>query len=266
MGTNIIPDDFNWEKVYLDVTQQIFEGSNKENIDFTIFSLQESNTPTIPSPYISSEIVNWFGKSLFVSMTQVNFLLETTDWLYVTYNTSVKINLETQNFENGEWVSDFTETIYSKTGTAYSKYTLYINNSAMADETILIGDTQTAYSLPTNELFTRSCYVGNSRLGTYVANEIVSNYSSGKETATVLCSISNYYDEDGNQVKFDDGDNMVFEIYDVVIPMKYVVGDNDFVDIPISQTENQTPKSFVVIGVEIFYDGAVWQKLTLQEL
>ena len=36
-------------------------------------------------------------------------------------------------------------------------------------------------------------------------------------------------------------------------------------DVPISKKEDDTPKSFKVIGKKMIYDGAVWQELTLQE-
>jgi hypothetical protein len=52
--------------------------------------------------------------------------------------------------------------------------------------------------------------------------------------------------------------NMFFKIYDEVIPMTY--GSNG-VDKPMSNN-----KKFKVLGTKIFYDGAVWQELHLQEV
>lgn len=171
-------------------------------------------------------------------------------------------------------------------------------------------------------------------------------YSNGKETATILCDISDYYDTEGNKViykngisksnisftwdkfisaditqnyyrsfitltegkikqgdiiktingyiefeneanvgdkcwckiygKAEDAENifeigfatlerieqMTFSMYDKVIPRVY--GANG-VDKPMSKYKDGTPKKFKVLGTRIFYDGAVWQELTLQE-
>jgi hypothetical protein len=56
---------------------------------------------------------------------------------------------------------------------------------------------------------------------------------------------------------------MVFDIGDEVIPMIYGA---DGKDKPMSLYADATPKVFRVCGTKIFYDGAVWQELTLQEV
>lgn len=174
----------------------------------------------------------------------------------------------------------------------------------------------------------------------------LNEYKNGKETATILCDISDYYDTEGNKVIFQNGisksnisftwdkyisaditqnyyrsfitltkgnikqgdiiktingyiefetdanvgdkcwckiygkaedaenifeigfatieriEQMTFSMYDKVIPMVY--GANG-VDKPLSKYKDGTPKKFKVLGTRIFYDGAVWQELTLQE-
>lgn len=55
---------------------------------------------------------------------------------------------------------------------------------------------------------------------------------------------------------------LCFNIGDIVIPMVY--GANG-VDKPMSKYKDGSPKKFQVQGVRVFYDGAVWQELTLQE-
>lgn len=55
---------------------------------------------------------------------------------------------------------------------------------------------------------------------------------------------------------------LCFNIGDIVIPMTY--GANG-VDKPMSKYKDGSPKKFQVQGVRVFYDGAVWQELTLQE-
>lgn len=94
--------------------------------------------------------------------------------------------------------------------------------------------------------------------------DTLKEYSRGKETATIRCSISDYYDEEGNKVISVDNnvDKMVFDLYDIVIPMVY--GANG-VDKPLSKYKDGVTKTFKVLGTKIFYDGAVWQELSLQE-
>lgn len=57
-------------------------------------------------------------------------------------------------------------------------------------------------------------------------------------------------------------DKIHYEVGDIVIPMVY--GANG-ADKPMSKYANGTPKQFQVQGVRVYYDGAVWQELTLQE-
>lgn len=55
---------------------------------------------------------------------------------------------------------------------------------------------------------------------------------------------------------------MTFEIGDEVIPMVYTANG---IDEPISKKKDNSPKVFRIVGREIIYDGAVWQKIYLQE-
>ena len=91
-------------------------------------------------------------------------------------------------------------------------------------------------------------------------NNTLYNYINGKETAELLCSVGEYYDENGN-LAISTKDNalpMLFNQGDIVIPMVFAPNGND---VPMS-----AGKKFEVIGVEPIYDGAVWQKLTIQEI
>ena len=56
---------------------------------------------------------------------------------------------------------------------------------------------------------------------------------------------------------------MSFTIYDQVIPMVYGADGKDY---PMSIYRDGSPKVFQVLGVKIYYDGAIWQELSLQEL
>ena len=56
---------------------------------------------------------------------------------------------------------------------------------------------------------------------------------------------------------------MSFKMYDQVIPMVYGA---DGKDRPMSKNQDGSPKVFQVLGSKIYYDGAVWQELSLQEV
>lgn len=97
----------------------------------------------------------------------------------------------------------------------------------------------------------------------YLYGETLERYKNGKETAVIKCSISDYYDENGDIKISKSGDKMSFDIYDEVIPYAF----NDMgIDAPISTREDGESKIFQVVGIKFIYDGAVWQELTLQEV
>ena len=56
---------------------------------------------------------------------------------------------------------------------------------------------------------------------------------------------------------------MSFDIGDIVIPKVFGVDGNDR---PMSLYKNGNAKKFQVLGKKMFYDGAVWQELSLQEV
>ena len=125
------------------------------------------------------------------------------------------------------------------------------------------------FELPSNELVQseNTRYSGGADFFNYTSTKLVEKYRNGKETATILCSISDYYDYDDRANKVISIDNstgkMSFKMYDQVIPMVYGA---DGKDRPMSLYQDGTPKVFQVLGSKIYYDGAVWQELSLQEV
>lgn len=115
-----------------------------------------------------------------------------------------------------------------------------------------------------NEFFQNNVKYDGKNFANHISQNIVSKHKDGKETASVLCSISDYYDENGEKKISVSGDlgKMCFSIGDRVCPM---VLDTLGKDRPISYYQNGEKKEFFVRGVNTFYDGAVWQELTLQE-
>lgn len=142
----------------------------------------------------------------------------------------------------------------------------------LANQTVIVGNTEgnKPFSVDGNELMQTSNYYENQNC-LAIENSFsktLQHYSNGKETAILLCSISDYY-TDGGELKIsangkvgETPDSMVFQVGDEVIPM--VMG-TDGKDRPLSK-KNDSAKVFRVIGVKPYYDGAVWQEISLQEV
>ena len=123
---------------------------------------------------------------------------------------------------------------------------------------------QNPFSLNGSELLQSNGKVDTTALTKHLSDKILEQYKNGKETATILCGINDYYSTDGNMViSPQDGniDKMTFDIYDEVIPF---VMSNNGDDAPMSMSNNGI-KSFIVLGCRTIYDGAVYQELHLQE-
>lgn len=126
------------------------------------------------------------------------------------------------------------------------------------------------FDLPYNELFYKDNSINEEPLFEYVSQNIISQYEFGKETATILCDISDYYEYDenshdkkGEKVISVLDKKMSFHLNDEVMPMIF---GSDGKDRPMSYYKDGTPKCFKVVGSNIIYDGAVWQKISLQEI
>jgi hypothetical protein len=142
----------------------------------------------------------------------------------------------------------------------------------LANKTVIVGNANgnKPFSVSENELMQTSNYytVENNLAIENSFSKTVQHYLNGKETAVLKCSISDYFDENDELAISADGkvgakpDRMTFQNGDEVIPMVCGV---DGKDRPLSQ-KNGEPKVFKVLGVKCFYDGAVWQEISLQEI
>ena len=138
------------------------------------------------------------------------------------------------------------------------------------------------FKMSTNELMQETAELDGVPVVEANANAIISEYKNGKETYELLCSIGEYYDNDGvvsvsvndnaiPYISYDlSGDIKVytkkdigiFNIGDLVVPYKPSASG----DVPISfKSDGKTPKIFRVVGVTPIFDGAVWQLLNLLE-
>ncbi len=142
--------------------------------------------------------------------------------------------------------------------------TIYGNTISinLNDVTKIVGDNNSTnlFSIERNELLqTTNTYNGLNAIENNYAN-VINAYKNGKETATLLCSVDNYYDKDGNEVISIKNDKpMLFKRHDIVIP--YIGKDK-----PMSTYSDGTPKSFMVLKSHIYSKGVVWQELTIQEI
>lgn len=129
--------------------------------------------------------------------------------------------------------------------------------------TYTYGKANKPYSTHRNELVQQGAKTLNKELSQSISDEIHQQYSLGKEKATITCAIGDYFDEDGLLIiSTKNEDRMYFENGDIVVPMRYNVGGADE---PLSKHTDGSAKKFAVVGNRIYYDGAVWQELYLQE-
>lgn len=136
------------------------------------------------------------------------------------------------------------------------------------------GDDNTRpFEMAESSLLTTQTYIQNEsskvQLAEWLVNRAYENYKEGIETATIRCSLVDYYNSDGaleispTNYSADNADTrMMFSVGDIVIP--YVATPNG--DRPMSSNPDGTPKEFRVTGVTLISDGAVWQELQLQEV
>lgn len=149
----------------------------------------------------------------------------------------------------------------------------------LADKTVYInGETaKKVFSANGNELMQTANYYSDDGGATQenaiekAFTETQNGYAIGKETATIRCDISDYYEYNatadnykGNKVIAIDNstEKMSFNLYDKVIPMVYGADGKDH---PMSLNKDGSPKVFEVLGSKIYYDGAIWQEISLQE-
>jgi hypothetical protein len=185
------------------------------------------------------------------------------------YTVSIDIYAASRTFKfAGEIVNTNVETEYSCDITEYRPISIDVTINGktytLQEETeVLIIPSEIedkSFSISSNK-FMQSAYKGQieSEL-----NKIVKTYNKGKQTAKILCSIGEYYDSDGKKVISTlTSEKMSFNLYDEVVPM---VKNSLGFDEPMSLNDDGNYNIFSVLGSKIYFDGAVWQELSLQEV
>lgn len=167
--------------------------------------------------------------------------------------------------KNGGSYSNSTVGTYTKYIPTYIELNIYGNTVGIKldDTNLSYGIGNKPFSVGGNELLQNSATTNGIATTEFLSTNILEQYKNGKETATLLCSISDYYDEQGNKKIGIDQSKMSFQNHDLVIP--YVFGA-DGKDKPMSRYSSGKPKVFEVVSTRKFFDGAVWQELNLLEV
>lgn len=183
------------------------------------------------------------------------------------------------------WIGWYEEILEGTNGgSQYSKYDIEMTGTAkdyrpsrleltilgniigieISNQTITYGTGEKPYSLNGNELLQHGTTSNSKPIGEDLSNKITDQYSQGNETVTLLCSIGEYKNNEGNIVISTKNNElpMAFNIGDIIEPYNFTfLGEQ-----PLSLTTNNTPKNFIVKEVDFLYDGATWQKIIAQEI
>lgn len=219
-------------------------------------NLSDNFTITEYPPTLSEETKD--GIDYYVIDYGINNLagFDITYYTFLDQNTTDFKNITADRRAKVTWLK---QTIEQVTLTVYGDS----EGIGTEDITINYGGDNNLYSIETNELLQDNAKITDVALTEHIANNILNHYRNGKETSTIVCSISDYYDEnDSKVISTETSNKMLFAIYDEVVPtIKNEYGK----DVPLSLNSNDEAKTFLVLGTRVFYDGAVWQELSLQE-
>lgn len=256
-----------WKAVYTGGTFEITKG----DVDYGEATIEERNyqiPKTIDVKYSGNLYIVDFSMNVtdLSNISSANFTKTVIDKKeYFKIDLSIFCGVETRNmggeFGNGSFHMEGTYTKYVPKQIEISLYGDTVSLS-LDKETFTYGSGNNPFSLETNEL------IQGTKNSHSNANAVLREFANGKETAELLCSIDEYYDEyseegyENKPISIKSG-RMSFNVGEKVIPC--VLGA-DGKDRPMSTYIDGTPKRFVVMGVNFIYDGAVWQKLTLQEV
>lgn len=252
--------------IYGEITEETetktFVDINEE--EFSITFTEDTGKSVTASVYETfktmhyDEAYNLLGNENYVSTFDyfsfdISFL---SGYEKLTFGGSSGVNYENWWDINGELVKYIPQQV-----------TVTINGNtigiSLEDGTITYGSGTKPFSLDGNELLQDSATTNGKLTTQHLAENILAQYKNGKETATLLCDIGEYYEKDGTKkIGIEIQDRMSFHEHDLVIP--YVFGA-DGKDRPMSRYSNGEPKIFEVVSVKRFFDGAVWQELSLLE-
>jgi hypothetical protein len=210
-------------------------------------------------------------------LSTVSFDLETIDGKEY-YVLNVKVLCECTTIEMGRYGSSttnpngYTSSNYTDYVGTYTNFicnsidiTIYGNTIGidLTNETFEFGEGENPLAISGNELLQDGTTTKGDTTSKFIADNILNQYSNGKEKATLRCAIGNYFDENGEKKISIDNDNfpMEFSVGDEVIPMVYI-GNNEE---KFMSSKYGKPKKYEVASVKPYFDGACWQEIEIIE-
>lgn len=254
---------------------------SEEETSFTISPLieYEKKSTAALNPVSAKASITLDNVNNFADIVQPNITVdEETGKEYYILNVRLITDLEVKKLgllatflysDNASETYNVTDGEYEHFSAEQVEITIYGNTIGISikDGTITYGNGGNPYTINGSELVQN-----NPSFAQTMADTIIDEYIKGKETATIRCDIGEYYlyNENNPQVEGEkaisasDKDlSMTFNEGDIVIPMIPSARGGDE---PMSRYQDGKPKQFRVIGTSIMNDGAVWQKIYLQEV
>lgn len=246
------------------VTQQGFDANYGEGVDGS-GTIPNSYSTTFPTPsFIPSQITATASPEDRETIgSNVEFIPNAANDAY-TVTLTIRVGQTTMGYNTNK---------RPYTGTATKIVPKSVEVSFYGDKEeyeqveipLTFGDGNKVFSLDANELASSSTIYQGQSINEYNSRAIISNYKNGKETLELMCSIGEYYDYDTSELVISTKQadlEMSFNIGDIVIPHKFTA----YGDKPFSMKKGDIPKEFLVTKVDFIFDGAVWQKISLQEI
>lgn len=248
---NITGFDLNKNELFLDTNILEERISGTERNDLSIYNYEESVVE-----YSSTQKVIY-----------INFGVRSNENVASELQVSVELDL-IPNISVYATIKKYTTLTMPQNRNYVSAGTIVIQGQD-ADNLLEYGHTHSIFITNTTPKYDSTyTYFGDKiQVSDFIADKIEHNYSTGKQTAVIECSIDDYYDEQGNKVISKRGsDNlpMIFKNNDIVYP-KRVRMKNENGTMVQEEVDFSNGKRFRVVGVKVKYDGCVMQELTLQE-
>ncbi len=118
------------------------------------------------------------------------------------------------------------------------------------------------YTLPDNPFLTNLTVrtdLNNRKVSEVIAENILTKFKNGKQTATMTVNCKDYYDILGNKVIGEGMDRKTLKAGDIVIP--YIKPD-----VPLAREKDGTPKKFCITSAEFEYSGRPLMNLIMEEV
>ena len=142
------------------------------------------------------------------------------------------------------------------------KYTLVNGTLTNCDDIDYNYTNKKGYELPDNPLMTNLTVrtdLSNKKVSQVIAENILTKFKNGKQTATMRVNCNDYYDTLGNKIIGEEVARKTLQAGDYVIP--YIKTDE-----PLSKHKDGTPKKFQITSAEFTYDGTAEKHLKMVEV